>query len=78
MSDATHSLKIKYGLRNEPTDAQAKTWAQVTRQVASQGHALDTAGAAAAKQIFPDFKTVVYASEADTIEALLRLAEGRG
>lgn len=77
MSDASHNLKIKYGLRSEPTDAQAKLWAQVTRQVASQGHVLEAAGAAAAKQLFPDYKTVVYASEADTIEALLRLAEGR-
>ena len=77
MSDASHNLKIKFGLRNEPTEAQTKLWAQVTRQVASQGHSLDAAGAAAAKQIFPDYRTVVYASEADTIEALLRLAEGR-
>ena len=75
---AAHNLKIKYGLRNEPTDAQVKLWAQVTRQVASQGHALDTSGAAAAKQVFPDYRTVVYASEADTIEALLKAAEGRG
>ena len=78
MSDATHNLKIKYGLRTEPTDVQAKFWAQVTRQVASQGHGLETAGSAAAKQIFPDYRTAVYASEADTIEALLRLVEGRG
>jgi hypothetical protein len=78
MADAPHNLKIKYGLRNEPTDAQVKLWAQITRKVASQGHSLDTAGAAAAKQIFPDYRTVVYASEADTIEALLRAAEGRG
>lgn len=78
MADSAHNLRIKYGLRNEPTDAQVKLWARITRQVASQGHSLEASGAAAAKQIFPDYRTVVYASEADTIEALLRAAEGRG
>lgn len=33
------------------------------------------AGDAAAKQVFPDYRSHVYASEADTVDALLRLAE---
>ena len=78
MASGSHQLRIKYGLRNEPSDALVKRWVQVTRALTTQGFTLENAGAAAARQVFPDFRTVVYASEADTIETLLRLAEGKG
>lgn len=78
MSDVAHNLRIKYGLTNQPTDDQVKLWAQVTRRLATQGLSQEQAGAAAAQQVFPDFRTMVFKSEADTIEALLRAAEARG
>ena len=77
MEDAAQGLRIKYGLSNQPTDAQVKQWVQLVRRLAAQGRTQEQAGAEAAQQIFPDFRTMGYASEADTIEALLRAAEGK-
>jgi methylaspartate ammonia-lyase len=78
MSEASNRVKIKYGLRTDPTDAQIDQWRQITQIVTSRGFSLEIAADAAAKQVFPDYRTVVYASEADTIEALLRLIDKRG
>ena len=69
MSDASNSLRIKYGLRNEPSDDLIRQWRQILQYVVNQGHPAELAAEAAAKQVFPDYRTVVYASEADTIEA---------
>jgi hypothetical protein len=77
MADAAHGLRIKYGLRNNPTDAQVSTWASQTRQYINTGMEREAAGAAAAKLLFPDYRTHHYASQADEIEALLRAAEGK-
>ncbi|AYM81036.1 hypothetical protein G6L67_07660 [Agrobacterium tumefaciens] len=72
MADTKHALRIKYGLRNAVTDAQAIRWGELTRQNIRAGQSGEAAGANAARTIFPDYKTAVYASEADTIEMLLR------
>lgn len=77
MSNAAHGLRIRFGLQHQPTDAQVKQWAELVKSLKARGYLADQAGATAAKQIFPDFNTMVYASEADTIEALLRLAENK-
>ena len=78
MTDAAHGLRIKYGLTHNPTDGEVRLWAQRTRQFANQGLPLEQAGMQAAQQVFRDFRTMVFKSEADTIEALLRAAEARG
>jgi hypothetical protein len=77
MADAGNSLKIKYGLRNNPTESQIKAWAQLTRESIRTGSLREEAGEAAAKLLFPDYRTHHYASQADEIEALLRAAEGK-
>lgn len=74
----SRSLFIKYGLRNSPTDQQIEQWVLFTEALIRAGVDKETAGAQAAQQIFPDFNTAVYASEADTIEALLAAARNRG
>ncbi|MEP5514804.1 MAG: hypothetical protein ABJP87_07665, partial [Bauldia litoralis] len=68
-------LRINYGLGKEPSDYEVERWARLTRQLISQGRDREAAGEAAAKQLFPDYRTHVYASEGDTIDTLLRLAE---
>lgn len=77
MANAANGLRIRFGLQHQPTDTQIKQWVDLVKQLKARGYSVDQAGAAAAKQIFPDFNTMVYASEADTIEALLRLAENK-
>lgn len=77
MANAANALRIRFGLQRQPTDAQIKQWAEIVKSLKARGHSTDQAGAAAAKQVFPDFNTVVYCSEADTIEALLRMAENK-
>lgn len=75
MAAAGHALKIKYGLGSDPGASQQSEWARLTRQLINEGHSRDQAGELAAKKLFPDYKTHIYASEADTLDTLLRLAE---
>lgn len=77
MANAANGLKIRFGLQHQPTDTQIKQWAEIVKQLKERGYSAEQAGTAAAKQVFPDFNMVVYASEADTIEALLRLVENK-
>lgn len=77
MSDPAHGLLLKYGLRNRPSDEQVRDWAKITRKLRGEGLSLEQAGATAARQLFPDFKSTVFKAEADTIEALLRAAENK-
>jgi hypothetical protein len=72
-----HSLMIKYGLKGAPSEAKANEWVNLVQEYIRKGIASETAGVLAAKAIFPDYNTMVYASEADTIEALLREAGRR-
>lgn len=75
MADIGTRLRIKYGLENNPTAAQQARWAEVTRSLIRQGYTANQAGTAAAKTLFADFERMIYASEADTIEMLLRKAD---
>lgn len=77
MADAANGLRIRFGLQHQPTDTQIKQWVDLAKQFKARGYSTNQAGVAAAKQIFPDFNTMAYLSEADTIEALLRLAENK-
>jgi hypothetical protein len=74
-ADAAHGLRIKYGLRRDPEAAQVEAWARRTRELIKRGSKPDEAGASAAKELFPDYRTHVYASEADTLLTLLEAAE---
>ncbi len=77
MADASQALLIKYGLANRPTAEKVAEWARQTRQQMDRGLVGEAAGDAVAKQLFPDYRTRHYASEADAIEALLREAAGK-
>ena len=72
MADAAHGLRLKYGLNDAPSLSRVHEWADLTRQFIKQGMSPEAAGHAAAKHLFRDYRTTVYASEADTIEMLLR------
>lgn len=74
MASIGHALLIKYGLGTQPSPERQQEWARLTRQYIQNGQSPDVAGEAAAKYLFRDFHTHVYASEADTIELLLREA----
>lgn len=74
----SHSLFIKYGLQNSPTEQQVDQWASLVETLILSGVSKDAAGEQAAKLVFPDYNTMVYASEADSIEALLAAARNRG
>ena len=73
----TSGLKIKFGLGRDPSDSQAQRWAELTRNYIRQGLEREAAGHRAAKELFTDYQAHFYASEADTLEALLRAAEGK-
>lgn len=77
MANAAHGLKIRYGLEQNPSDYLVQRWAQLTRELERQGYKTEDAGSLAAKRTFPDYQTKIYASEADTLVALLQAAEGR-
>jgi len=74
---AGHALMIKYGLRTSPNDALIAQWRIRTNQLIAGGIEGERAGRTAAAEIFPDFKTHVYASEADDISSLLDAAGNR-
>jgi hypothetical protein len=75
MAAASHRLMVKYGLGHSPTDAEVARWAAAVRQLINSGSRHEDAGALAARQVFADYNTRKYASQADTLETLLRLAE---
>lgn len=77
MADVGNNLRIKFGLRNNPSIEQQRQWANVVDLLVKQGYSLDLAGQMAAKQLFPDFGQMVYASEGDTIEMLLQRIRDR-
>lgn len=72
MADVGHRLRIKFGLVNSPSLEQQKLWASITDQLIRQGYASREAGEAAARQVFPDYDRMKFASEGDTIEMLLQ------
>lgn len=72
MADKGDSLRIKYGLANNPSLALQQRWASLVDALIGQGYSSEEAGRRAAAQVFPDNGTRFYASEGDTIEMLLR------
>jgi hypothetical protein len=77
MADIAHSLMIKYGLLKPPSDDKIKLWIEKTEHYISTGIKAEEAGAKAAQEIFPDYGKVMYASQADTIAALLNQARNK-
>lgn len=77
MTDVAHGLYIKYGLQHRPTDNEVRQWRDQANHLIRLGHGAEQAGAVAAKDVFWDYNTMVYASEADTITALLRAAASK-
>lgn len=74
MSQAANSLRLKYGLGHVPSEHEVDAWLEVVNRYIREGKDKDTAGRIAAQALFNDFQTNFFASEADTIETLLRLA----
>ncbi|WP_162827031.1 hypothetical protein [Pseudolabrys taiwanensis] len=74
MADISHGLMIKFGLANAPSESLSERWASLTRIYINGGMDREAAGDRAAKELFPDYQTRFYASEADTISYLLQQA----
>lgn len=77
MANISHRLMIKYGLRGGPSQALADQWLALVDALVRQGVDSEAAGHQAARQLFPDYNTHFYASEADTITSLLRIARDK-
>jgi hypothetical protein len=70
-----HSLYIKYGLGHTPTDAEIARWLKEVERLIAGGVDREAAGRQAAGTVFHDAGTHKYASQAETIEALLKEAK---
>jgi len=77
MSVIAHSLKIKYGLLNSPSEEKIKLWAEKSEAYISKGVTAEEAGNKAAKEVFSDYKKMFYAAQADTILVLLNQAKNK-
>lgn len=66
-----HQLFIRFGLLSQPSPNAINQWIKITEQLIAQGYSEQQAADKAAFQVFPDFNSRVYLSQADTIEALL-------
>lgn len=64
-------LRIKYGLVHDPSDDSVKHWHAQFLTLRSKGLEPEAAGYEAARNEFVDFEHVNYASQADTIDAVL-------
>lgn len=78
MADIAHSLRIKYGLRRDPSLEEISRWRDRTVGFIDRGFGREDAGQRAAALVFPDYNTVKYASEADDIGWLLDQAGNKG
>ena len=77
MAKIGHQLLIKYGLGSQPPEQMSTRWVSEVRSLIQRGIDPDEAGREVAKRLFPDYNTHHYASEADSIEALLAAAAER-
>lgn len=68
-------IVIKYGLENLPNRSQIVEFYNKSKEYLAQNKSSDEAGHLAAKEVFPDYRSRFYKSEADTLEMLLRLIE---
>ncbi|MFD1787581.1 hypothetical protein ACFSC3_08355 [Sphingomonas floccifaciens] len=67
-------LRIKYRLRQVPTEEEAHRWAALADSYAREGLDPEEAGRRAADELFEIVPNLVLKAEADTIEALLAQA----
>lgn len=75
MRDIGASLRIKYKLRDIPTEEESARWAALTEQFRKEGDSLEAAGRRAADDLFEIVPNLILKAEADTIEALLEQAK---
>lgn len=71
VAEIGRQLRIKYGLGVDPSATAQASWARRTEELIRRGYTREDAGSAAARELFPDFRTRTYAGEADTIVTLL-------
>ena len=74
MANIGNNLKIKYGLKDNPSEKEILRWVEITISNIRRGMGSEAAGHSAAKSLFSDYQTRMYASEADTIAQLLEQA----
>ncbi len=67
-------LRIKYKLKEVPTEAQGAEWADLVERLVRDGVDAEEAGRRAADQLFEVVPNLILKAEADTIEALLEEA----
>jgi hypothetical protein len=70
MADIGLALRIKYGLREEPSALEARQWIDRTQTLHLTTDA-EEAGLLAATQIFSGVGSYILRAEFDTVEALL-------
>ncbi|MCK5214199.1 MAG: hypothetical protein KAR05_02455 [Candidatus Omnitrophica bacterium] len=75
--DLAHSLKIKYGLPNNPSKKKVIIWTAKTNVNIKNGLDAEESGKLAAQETFSDFETMLYGGQADTILSLLAEAKKR-
>ncbi|WP_157772137.1 hypothetical protein [Zobellella denitrificans] len=75
--DIAHKLYVRFGLTSRPSPEAVARWAQITEQLIAEGCGVHEAGERAARQVFPDCHSMMYFSQADTIEALLAALRNR-
>jgi hypothetical protein len=73
----SNSLRMKYGLEHSPSEVEISKWVEETERLMNLGHSPEESGEKAAKAVFPDFGTMIYKAQADTIIALLDAAKKR-
>ena len=64
-------LKVIFGLGHEPTTVDINRWYALVTKYTRQGLPPETAGHKAASEIFVDYRTHGYMSEAENISYLL-------
>lgn len=77
MSDLANRLRIKYGTAQPPSPASIERWVVEVERLLKEGFAPEEAGRAAAKVALPGAETMIFESEADTLEALLNEAKNK-
>lgn len=77
MSDFIDSLVLKYGLSSDPTNDQINKWASLAAELIRKGTDPEEAGHSAAKVTFPDYRSYIRKSQADSILTLLEKAKNK-
>ena len=78
MQDLARRLRVKYGLKNNPTAEQITKFRRlVNKYIPELDGDADKAARKAAALVFPDFETMFYGSQGDTLETLLKLIDSK-